>query len=252
MKKIDLRSDTVTHPTPEMMEAIQQAELGDDVYGDDPTVNELETKTAKMFKKEAALLVSSGTQGNICGYMSQTKRGEEIVLEENAHIFLYEAAGTAIIGSLQVKTVKGMNDYLITPEMLKGAIREKNIHRPRTSLVAIENTHNSSGGKIWTKKQTAALYKTAKEHDLGVHLDGARIFNAAVALDIPVSELAEPADTIMFCLSKGLACPIGSMLVGSEELIIEARRIRKLLGGGMRQAGIIAAPGIVALDIMID
>lgn len=252
MKKIDFRSDTVTLPSEEMMEAIRNAELGDDVYGEDPTVNQLEEKAAKMLGKEAGLLVCSGTMGNLCGTITQTNRGDEIILVENAHIFLYEAAGSAVIGGLQLQTVSGIDDYLITPEILESAIRGENIHLPPTSLVCIENTHNVSGGKIWTKQQTENLITKAKEYGLKVHIDGARIFNAAVALDIPVSELTKEADSITFCLSKGLACPIGSLIVGSQAFIAKARRTRKMLGGGMRQAGIIAAPGLVALESMID
>ncbi|MBD3192347.1 MAG: low-specificity L-threonine aldolase [Candidatus Heimdallarchaeota archaeon] len=252
MKKIDFRSDTVTMPSEEMMEAINSAELGDDVYGEDPTVNELEEKAAKMLGKEAGLLVCSGTMGNLCGTITQTNHGDEIVLVENAHIFLYEVAGAAVIGGLQLKTVRGIDNYLISPEILESAIRADNIHCPKTSLVCIENTHNVSGGKIWTKQQTDALIAKAKEYDLKVHIDGARIFNAAVALDLSVSELTKEADSITFCLSKGLACPIGSLIVGNHAFIEKARRTRKMLGGGMRQAGIIAAPGLVALDSMVD
>ncbi|MFW9923686.1 MAG: threonine aldolase family protein [Candidatus Thorarchaeota archaeon] len=251
MEKIDLRSDTVTLPSEEMMEAIRDAKLGDDVYGEDPTVNELQEKAAKLLGKEAALLVSSGTMGNICGVVGQTKKGDEIILEENAHIFLHEQGSAAVIGGVQTRTIPGVDGYLITPELLRKAIRGHDVHYPISSLVCIENTHNMSGGKVWTVEQTQALVKTAKENDLKIHVDGARIFNAAVALNKPASELVKGVDSVQFCLSKGLACPIGSIIAGSQEFIEQALRVRKLLGGGMRQSGIIAAPGIVALDKMI-
>jgi len=252
MKKIDLRSDTVTLPSEEMLEAIRGARLGDDVYNEDPTVNELQELAAKKVGKEAALLVCSGTMGNICGVVSQTKRGDEIILEQNSHIFLHEVAASAVIGSLQARTVPGKNGYLITPEILHAAVRGKDVHYPTSSLVAIENTHNMAGGIPWTVKETQELIAAAKEHQLKVHIDGARIFNAAVSLGVAASELTKGADSVMFCLSKGLACPIGSIIAGSQEFIEQALRIRKMLGGGMRQAGIIAAPGIVALEKMID
>ncbi|NHJ86157.1 MAG: aminotransferase class I/II-fold pyridoxal phosphate-dependent enzyme [Asgard group archaeon] len=252
MKKIDLRSDTVTLPSEEMMDAIQQAKLGDDVYGEDPTVNELQEKAAKMLGKEAALLVCSGTMGNICGVVGQTNKGDEVILEENAHIVLHEVASAAVIGGVQIRTLTGENGYLITPDMLDKAVRGFDVHYPISKLVCIENTHNMAGGKYWTPKQVNALTNTAKKHNLKVHVDGARIFNAAIAQQISTSELLKNTDSVMFCLSKGLACPIGSIIAGSSEFIESALRVRKMLGGGMRQAGIIAAPGIVALDSMID
>ena len=252
MKKIDLRSDTVTLPSEEMYEAMRTADLGDDVYNEDPTVTELQHKAAKMLGKEAALFVSSGTMGNICGVVGQTKRGDEIIVEQTAHIFQFEQGSSAVIGGVHTKTVIGKDGYLITPEMLEEAIRAPDVHHPISSLVSMENTHNMAGGKVWTKQQTQDLIKTAKKHNLKVHIDGARIFNAAVALGVPVNELVKGADSVMFCLSKGLACPIGSIIAGSQEFIDQAYRVRKLLGGGMRQVGIIAAPGIVALDSMID
>jgi len=252
MKKIDLRSDTVTLPTEEMYEAIRTANLGDDVYREDPTVIELQEKAAKILGKEAALFVSSGTMGNICGVVGQTKRGDEIILEQNSHIFQFEQGSSAVIGGVHTKTIPGKDGYLITPEMLEEAIRSPDSHHPISSLVSLENTHNLAGGKIWTIQQTQDLIKTAKKHNLKVHIDGARIFNAAVGLGVPAHKLVKGADSVMFCLSKGLACPIGSIVAGSQEFIDQAFRVRKLLGGGMRQVGIIAAPGIVALDTMID
>ncbi|MEA2071418.1 MAG: low-specificity L-threonine aldolase [Asgard group archaeon] len=252
MKQIDFRSDTVTLPTKEMMAAITAAPLGDDVYDEDPTVNTLQQKAAEMFDKEAALLVCSGTMGNICCTVGHTNRGDEIILEKNSHIFLHEVGASAVIGGLQLRTIPGKDGYLITPQQLQNAIRGEDLHYPRTALVCIENTHNLAGGKIWSKKQIDAVAKIAHDNSVKVHIDGARIFNASIALDIPVGKLTKNADSIMFCLSKGLACPIGSMIVGSEEFITKAKRVRKMLGGGMRQAGIIAAPGIVALDSMIN
>lgn len=252
MRKIDLRSDTVTLPSEEMLEAISNAKLGDDVYGEDPTVIELQEKAAKILGMEAALLVCSGTMGNICGTVGQTNKGDEIILEQNCHIFLHEQGSSAVIGGLHTKTIPGKNGYLITPEQLEEAIRGDDVHYPITSLVSIENTHNMSGGKVWTEEQTQTLFKTAKNHNLKIHVDGARIFNAAVALGVPAEKLVKGADSVQFCLSKGLACPIGSIIAGSQEFIQKALRVRKLLGGGMRQAGIIAAPGIIALEKMID
>lgn len=252
MKTLDLRSDTVTMPSEEMYEAIRTADLGDDVYKEDPTAIELQEKAAKILGTEAALFVSSGTMGNICGIVGQTKRGDEIILEQTSHIFQFEQGSSAVIGGVHTKTVLGKEGYLITPEMLEEAIRFPDVHHPITSLVSLENTHNMSGGKIWTIQQTQDLIKTAKKHNLKVHIDGARIFNAAVGLGVPTHELVKGADSVMFCLSKGLACPIGSIIAGSQDFIDQALRIRKLVGGGMRQVGIIAAPGIVALDTMID
>ncbi len=252
MKKIDLRSDTVTLPSEEMLEAMRYAKLGDDVFGDDPTVIELQEKAAKLLSMEAALLVCSGTMGNICGLVSQTKKGDEVILEQNSHIVLHEVASPAVIGGLQLRTLQGKDGYLITPEMLNDAVRGIDLHYPISSLVSIENTHNMAGGKVWSKEQLQDLYKSAKKNNLKVHIDGARLFNAVIASGISARELVKGADSIMFCLSKGLACPIGSIVAGSQEFINQALRIRKMLGGGMRQAGIIAAPGIIALEKMID
>ena len=252
MKKIDLRSDTVTLPSEEMLEAMRYAKLGDDVFGDDPTVIELQEKTAKLLGMEAALLVCSGTMGNICGLVSQTKKGDEVILEQNSHIVLHEVASPAVIGGLQLRTLQGKDGYLITHEMLDDAVRGVDVHYPISSLVSIENTHNMAGGKVWSKEQLQELYKSAKKNNLKVHIDGARFFNAVIASGISARELVKGADSIMFCLSKGLACPIGSIVAGSQDFINQALRTRKMLGGGMRQAGIIAAPGIIALEKMID
>jgi threonine aldolase len=250
-KNLDFRSDTVTFPTPEMRTAIAEAKLGDDVYGEDPTVNELEHLAANMLGKEAGLFVTSGTQGNAVSVLAQTNRGDEILLEANSHIYLNEVGGLAVIGSLMPKPIPG-NLGWIKPEAVIGALRPKNIHYPESTLLCIENTHNTAGGIPLTTDQLKADWDVAQEHGLGVHLDGARIFNAAVALNINVKELSQYADTVQFCLSKGLAAPVGSVVVGTQDLITKARKYRKMLGGAMRQAGIIAAPGIIALTQMVN
>ncbi|MDH5791467.1 MAG: low-specificity L-threonine aldolase [Candidatus Bathyarchaeota archaeon] len=250
-KNLDFRSDTVTLPTPEMRKAIAEAPIGDDVYGEDPSVNKLEALAAEMLGKEAGLFVTSGTQGNAVSVLAHTNRGDEIILEARSHIYLNEVGGLAVMGSLMARTIPGELGWM-RPEDIRGAIRADNIHYPRTSLVCIENTHNSAGGIPLTPEQMRADWEVAKEYDLGVHLDGARVFNAAVALGIDVKELTRYADTVQICLSKGLSAPVGSMVVGTEELVKRARKYRKMLGGGMRQAGIIAAPGILALTKMVD
>jgi threonine aldolase len=231
-KNLDLRSDTVTLPTPEMRQAAFEAELGDDVYGDDPTVNQLEALSAEIFDKEAGLFVTSGTMGNAVSVLSHTQRGDEIILEQTSHIYVNEVGGLAVMGSLMARTIPGEKGYM-NPDDIRKAIRAENIHYPRTSLLCIENTHNSAGGIALTPKQMKSNWDVAKENNLGVHL-------------------AKYADTIQICLSKGLSAPVGSIVVGSEDLIKRARKYRKMLGGGMRQAGIIAAPGIIALVKMVD
>jgi threonine aldolase len=250
-KNLDFRSDTVTWPTPEMREASAKAKLGDDVYGEDPTVNELEHLAAEMLGKEAGLFVTSGTMGNAVSVLSHTQRGDEIILEATSHIYVNEVGGLAVMGQLMARTVPGEIGWM-KPEDVEKAIRAENIHYPRTSLVCVENTHNSAGGIALTPQQLKADWEVAKRHSLGVHMDGARIFNAAVALKLPAKELTKYADTVQVCLSKGLSAPVGSVVVGSEELMQHARKYRKMLGGGMRQAGIIAAPGIIALTKMVD
>ncbi|MCX8171155.1 MAG: low-specificity L-threonine aldolase [Candidatus Bathyarchaeota archaeon] len=248
---IDLRSDTVTLPTEEMLEAIRNAELGDDVYREDPTVNRLEEMAAKKMGKEAALLVPSGTMANLVSLMSNTKRGDCVILEAESHIYWYEVGGISAIAGLLPWPIRGHMGAL-DPRDVEAAIRPKNIHFPDTTLVCIENTHNRAGGTVITPRQIEALSKVTREHGLKLYMDGARIFNAAVALKVDVREFTRHVDNLMFCLSKGLSCPIGSLVVGDSEFIERARRIRKILGGGMRQAGIIAAPGIIALEKMID
>ena len=250
-KNLDFRSDTVTKPSPEMREASYKAEVGDDVYQDDPTVNRLEAIAAEILGKEAGLFVTSGTQGNAVALLAHTQRGDEIILEETSHIYLNEVGGLAVMGSLMSRTIKGEKGWM-KPDDIRAAVRNDNIHLPHTSLVCIENTHNVAGGIALTVDQMKSNYDTAKEYDLGVHLDGARVFNAAVALDVDVKKLTKYADTVQICLSKGLAAPIGSMVVGPKDLIDSARKYRKMLGGGLRQVGIIAAPGIIAMTKMVD
>ncbi len=251
LRVVDLRSDTVTLPTEEMLEAIRHARLGDDVYMEDPTVNRLEDMAARKMGKEEALLVTSGTQGNLVSVLSHTKRGDEAILEADSHIYHFEVGGLAAIGGLMAKAIKGRMGVL-DPLDVENAFRPENIHCPETTLVCIENTHNLAGGTVISPRQIREIWEVAKKHNLAVHVDGARIFNAAIALNVDVRELTKHVDSVMFCLSKGLSCPIGSLVVGNQELIEKARRWRKMLGGGMRQAGIIAAPGIIALEKMID
>ncbi len=248
---IDLRSDTVTLPTEEMLEAIRHAKLGDDVYEEDPTVNRLEDMAATKMGKEAALLVASGTQANLVSSMSNAQRGELVILESESHMNWYEVGGVSSIAGLMPWPVKSQYGAL-DPKDLLAAIRPQNIHFPEPALVCVENTHNRHGGTVITPAQLEAIREIAASHGLSLYMDGARIFNAAIALKIDVKELTQHVDNLMFCLSKGLCCPVGSVVVGSQEFIKRARKVRKVLGGGMRQAGIIAAAGIIALEKMID
>jgi threonine aldolase len=250
-KTIDLRSDTVTLPTEEMLEAIRAADLGDEGYKEDPTVNRLEEMAAKMLGKESALLVTSGTQANLVSVMSHTGRGESVILEAESHIYWNEVGGVSAIAGLFPIPVKGKRGVLDV-KAVATAIRIENVHYPKTTLLCLENTHNRAGGTITTPDQIEKLSATAKNYGLRIHLDGARIFNAAVATKIDVAKFTKNVDSLMFCLSKGLSCPIGSLVVGDYDFIKRARKIRQSLGGNMRQAGIIAAPGIVALEKMID
>ena len=250
-KNLDLRSDTVTLPTHEMREAAAMAEVGDDVFGEDPTVNRLEKLAAERLGKESGLFVTSGTQGNIVCVLSHTQRGDEIILESRSHIFTDEVGGLAALGGLMARTVPGSLGWM-RPEDIVAAIRYPNIHAPHTSLVCLENTHNQAGGVPLSVDQMKADWDVAKSHGLGVHLDGARIFNAAIALKVDVKQISQYADSVQFCLSKGLCAPVGSVVVGTRDFVEKARKYRKMLGGGMRQAGIIAAPGIVALTKMVD
>jgi threonine aldolase len=251
MKIVDLRSDTVTKPSPEMWDYIKSmgnSRLGDDVMGEDPSVNDLEEKAAKLIGKEAALLVTSGTQGNLVSFLSQTKPGDEILLEEQSHIFLNEVGSAARIGGLMIRTypsVRGIPSF----DYLQSLIRDKEeIHEPPSTLLCTENTHNYHGGAIVELDVLKKMKEFTEINDLKFHLDGARVFNAAIGLNVPVTEITKYADSVMFCLSKGLSCPVGSIVAGSKEFISKARRFRKMVGGGMRQAGIIAAFGLVALE----
>jgi threonine aldolase len=248
---VDLRSDTLTLPTAEMREAMARAEVGDDVWGEDPTARRLEALAAERTGKEAGLFVASGTMGNLLSVLSHTRPGQEVILDLDSHIFNYEAGGSALIGGLQMRPVKTARGFL-APEQVREAVRPANIHVPPTGLVAIENTHNRHGGTCCTPEEIAAVARVAHEAGVPVHLDGARLFNAAVALGRPATELARDVDSVTFCVSKGLGAPVGSVICGGAEFIARARRWRKLVGGGMRQVGVIAAAGIVALERMVD
>lgn len=250
-RRVDLRSDTVTKPTPEMRRAMYEAEVGDDVYREDPTVNRLEEVAAARLGKEAGLFVTSGTQGNLIAVLTHTQPGQEVILERESHIFYYEVAGSALIGGVQLRPLQG-RDGALDPAEVEASIRPDNIHYPPTGLIALENTHNRAGGTVIPLENIEAIARVAARHNLPLHLDGARIFNAAIALGKPVAELARPFTSVMFCLSKGLGAPVGSLLVGPRDWIERARKWRKRLGGGMRQAGILAAAGLVALEKMVD
>jgi threonine aldolase len=252
MKVIDLRSDTVTHPTPEMRKAMFEAEVGDDVYGEDPTVNRLEMMAAKMMGKEAALFTTSGTQSNLIGVLTHTKHGDEIILGHEAHIFWYEVGGAAALGGVIMHTVPTDSCGRLNLDDIERAIRSKDIHYPQTALLCLENTHNRCGGAVLTVDYTNEACNLAHTRGLKVHLDGARIFNAAIALGVPACTLAQNSDSVALCLSKGLSAPVGSLLCGEKDFVKRARKFRKMLGGGMRQAGVIAAAGIVALETMVD
>ena len=252
MKIIDLRSDTVTLPTQAMREAIFNADLGDDVYREDPTTNRLEEIAAEKMGKEAALMVVSGTMGNLVSLLTHCKRGEEVILGDRSHTFVYEAGGMSALGGIHPHTVVNQPDGTMKLEDIERAIRSDNIHFPRTRLICLENTHNYCGGAALTVKYMEEVTTLARKHSLQVHLDGARIFNAAIALGVDVKELIRHVDSVSFCLSKGLAAPVGSVICGSENFIEEARRNRKVIGGGMRQCGIIAAAGLIALEQMVE
>jgi len=252
MKIIDLRSDTVTLPTPTMRDAIYHAELGDDVYGEDPTTNRLETMASDQTGKEAALLVPSGTMGNLICALGHCGRGEEVILGDKSHMFLNESGGMSALGGIQPHIIPNLPDGTMRLEDIEGAIRGNNIHFPRTRLICLENTHNRCNGAPLTAEYIDSVAALAKGRGISVHLDGARIFNAAVALGVNVKELTHSVDSLIFCLSKGLSAPVGSMVCGSREFIAEALRTRKVLGGGMRQTGVITAAGTIALEQMVD
>ncbi len=252
MKVIDLRSDTVTKPTPEMREAMYRAEVGDDVYGEDPTVNRLEAMAAQRMGKEAALFVVSGTMGNLVALLTHCGRGDEVILGDRSHSFLFEQGGMAALGGITPWPVPNQPDGTMRLEDIERAIRGDNVHFPRTRLICLENTHNMCNGAPLTAEYTAQVAELAHARGLRVHVDGARIFNAAAALNVGVQELVQEVDSVTFCLSKGLCAPVGSVLCGSADFVAEARRARKVVGGGMRQAGILAAAGIVALEQIAD
>ncbi len=252
MKIVDLRSDTVTLPTPAMREAMYRAEVGDDVFGEDPTVNRLEEMAAERVGKEAALFVVSGTMANLVSLLTHCGRGHEIIVGNLAHTFLYEQGGSAALGGIHVHTLRNQPDGTLDLGEIERAIRTNDVHFPRTRLICLENTHNRCGGMPLTPEYTDAVGELARRHGLAVYLDGARIFNAAVALGVDVRTLTPSVDTVSFCLSKGLCAPVGSLVCGTRDFIAEARRNRKIVGGGMRQAGVIAAAGIVALEQMVD
>ncbi|MEJ5312756.1 MAG: low-specificity L-threonine aldolase [Anaerolinea sp.] len=249
---IDLRSDTVTHPTPEMRQAMAQAEVGDDVMGEDPTVNRLEELAAEKLGKEAGLFIPSGTMGNLAAILTHCGRGDEMIVGHLSHTYLFEAGGSAALGGVHPFVVPNQPDGTLRLDDLRKAVREDDPHYPTSRLIILENTHNRCGGVVLTPEYMQVVGAFAREKQLKLHVDGARIFNAAVALQVPVADLVRDADSVTFCLSKGLCAPVGSVLCGSREFIYRARRIRKQLGGGMRQAGILAAAGIIALEKMVD
>ena len=249
MKWIDLRSDTVTLPGEEMRAAMANAEVGDDVYGDDPTVNRLEEIAAEVLGKESAVFVPSGTFGNQLSILTHTLRGDEVIIPASNHIIVHEAGASAVIAGVQMRTLD-CDDGMPSVDRILKAIRGEDLHYPRTGLICLENAHSS--GRVLPMEYMKEVYSIARERAIPVHLDGARIFNAAVSLGIDAREIASKADSVMFCLSKGLGAPIGSMLVGTKDFIARARKGRKIMGGAMRQAGIIAAAGIIAIEKMID
>jgi threonine aldolase len=252
MNIVDLRSDTVTKPTPEMREAMANAEVGDDVYGEDPNINLLQEAAAEKMGKAAGLFVPSGTMGNLIAVLVHCQRGDEAIMGDKGHTFSYEAGGISALGGVFPHTLSNQADGTLKMEDILSAIRPNDIHQPISKLVILENTQNRCGGVVLTKEYTDEVGTLAHDHGLALHIDGARIFNASVASKTSAKELVKTADSITFCLSKGLCAPVGSVLCGSREFVDKAKRMRKMLGGGMRQAGILAAAGLVALDSMVD
>lgn len=247
---IDLRSDTVTQPTPEMREAMAEAEVGDDVYVDDPTVNKLQEMAASMLGKEDALFVPSGTMGNLIALLVHCQRGDEVIVGDCSHIYMNEAGGMSALGGIHPHPIKNQKDGTLALDEIRNAIQTEDVHHTITRLVCIENTQNACGGVPLSLEYTQTVSNIARENNLSFHIDGARIFNAATAQNVDIKDLVAPADSVMFCLSKGLVAPVGSMLVGTKKFIARARHIRKMLGGGMRQAGVLAAAGIISLEKM--
>jgi threonine aldolase len=248
MDIIDLRSDTVSKPTPEMRDAMARAEVGDDVYGEDPTVNHLQELAADRMGKEAGLFVTSGTMGNLIGVLAHCQRGDEVIMGNLAHTFLFEAGGVSALGGVFPHTLPNQPDGTLKLEDIESAIRGDDVHFPVTKLLVLENTQNRCGGVVLTPEYTRQAADLVHRHQLAFHLDGARVFNAAAALDVDVKELTRPVDSVTFCLSKALCAPVGSVLCGTKDFIYKARRLRKQLGGGMRQAGVLAAAGIIAIE----
>ncbi len=249
---IDLRSDTVTLPTQAMRDAMYHAELGDDVFGEDPTVNRLQEMAAARMGKEAALFVASGTMANLVSMLTHCGRGEGVIMGDRSHTFTSEAGGSAALGGLYIRMLPNQPNGTLDPAQIEAAIPSEDIHHPHLRLLCLENTHNFCGGAVLSAEYTAQAGAVAHKHGMLLHLDGARIFNAATALGVPAHKLAAPADSVMFCLSKGLCAPVGSVLCGSAQFIAKALRTRKIVGGGMRQAGVLAAAGIVAFEQMVE
>ena len=249
---IDLRSDTVTVPTEEMRRAMAQAEVGDDVYGEDPTVNRLQHISAELMAKEAALFVPSGTMGNLISVLTHCDRGDQAIMGHLGHTFLFEVGGVSALGGIFPHTIQNKPDGTLALEEIRSAIHGNDDHTPRSRLIILENTHNRCGGVAINKEYTDQVASIAHQHGMSLHIDGARIFNAASALNTSAAELVEKADSVTFCLSKGLCAPVGSVICGSKDFISQARKIRKQLGGGMRQAGVIAAAGIIAVTSMTE
>ncbi|MET3728555.1 threonine aldolase [Fictibacillus halophilus] len=248
---IDLRSDTLTQPTKEMRDAIYSATVGDDVYGEDPTINKLEKLAAEITGKEAALFVTSGTQGNQLAVLAQCSPGDEIIVESESHIFFYEGAAISALAGVQPRVIAGARGEM-DPALVRQAIRSDDIHFPDTSLICLENTHNRSGGSVVSLENMKSIYDVAKDAAIPVHIDGARLFNAVVATNKDVKDFTQYCDSVQICLSKGLGSPVGSILAGDQKFIQKARKWRKRLGGGMRQAGFLAASGIISLTKMVD
>ena len=250
MEYIDLRSDTVTKPTLEMREAMAEAEVGDDVYMDDPTINKLQEKAAEMLGKEDSLFVPSGTMGNLLALLVHCQRGDEVIVGDKSHIYMNEAGGMSALGGIHPHPIKNQADGTLALDDILNSIQTEDVHHTITRLICLENTQNVCGGVVLSREYTWAVGKIARENNLSLHIDGARIFNAAAALNVDVKELVAPADSVMFCLSKGLVAPVGSMLVGTKKFVSRARHLRKMLGGGMRQVGVLAAAGLISLETM--
>ncbi len=252
MGVIDLRSDTVTKPTPAMRKAMVESPLGDDVFGDDPMVNQLEEMAAHRLRKEAALFVPSGTMGNVMGVVVNARLGQELIADADSHVFMFETAGAAAIAGVQIRPLP-TDAGVMSPAQIRAAVRPRDdVHQPLTAAISFEDTHNRHGGVVWPLEDLRAAAAEARRLGIRVHLDGARIFNAAVAQGLDVADIAACGDTVTFCISKGLGCPAGSVFCGDRESVNEARRWRKRLGGAMRQTGVLAAAGVVALDTMVD